>query len=125
MLNKSIPIQFIENKGKPEWAVLPYEEYLRLRELDEISREVHRFKKALAQGQEELIPQEYADRLIEGENPVRVWRTYRGITQADLAKKVSISVPYLSQIEHEERTASTGVLKKIAKILAVTLDDLV
>jgi len=88
-------------------------------------KEITAFKESLASGKEELIPDEYAKRLIQGENPIRVWREYRGLTQAGLAKSAGISVPYLSQLENNERTASTAVLKRLAGKLKVSLDDLV
>lgn len=121
--NKSV--QFIEKGGKPEWAVIPYKDFLRFQELENISRDIEAFKRKLAKGQEELLPSEYAERLILGENAVKVWREYRGLTQANLAKRINISIPYLSQIENEERQPSTSVLKKIANILNVTIDDLI
>ena len=123
-MRKLISVQFIEKQGKPEWAVMPYKEYLRLKELDDISINIHAFKKALERGEEELIPADYAKRLIQGENPIRVWREYRKLNQATLATEVGISVPYLSQLEHAQRTASMDILKKIATALNITLNDL-
>jgi len=125
MVRKHKDIQVITKKGQPEWAVIPYKDYLRLRELEGISKDVKAFKRALASGEEELIPDEYAHRLIKGENPIRVWREYRGLSQTALAKSIDISIPYLSQLESGDRKASTDVLKKIAKKLELSLDDLV
>ena len=124
MMNRQHAVQFIEQDGKPEWAVLPYTEYLRLCELQKLSKEVLIFRDNLANGREELVDEEYANRLIEGENPVKAWRNYRKITQTALAKAAQISPAYLSQIGHNERTASVKVLTKIADILQVLLDDL-
>ena len=118
-------VQIIENKGKPEWAVIPYQDYLRLAEFDEMSAEVKAFKKDLAAGKEELISDEYAIRLIKGENPIYVWREYRGYTQAELAKTVGISTPYLSQLEHGDRQASAKTLAKLANKLSISIDDLI
>lgn len=122
---KTKQVQIIENKGKPEWAVIPYQEYLRLHELDEMTQAMDNFQKNLAQGHEELLPEIYANRLIEGESPIRVWREYRGISQAELARQVGISIPYLSQIEHGGRSPSMKVLKHTAQALELSLDDLV
>lgn len=124
-MRKIKSVQFIKKRGEPEWAVIPYKDFLRFQELEAISRDIEAFKKALAKGKEELIPTKYAERLIAGENPIKVWREYRGMTQAKLAKLIDISIPYLSQIEHGERTPSTEVLKKLAHALKVALDDLV
>jgi DNA-binding XRE family transcriptional regulator len=118
-------VQIIKNHGKPEWAVIPYEDYVRFEALDAISQDLATFKEQLAAGEEELLPEVYAKRLIQGENPIRVWRQYRELTQAVLAKKANISVPYLSQLERGERTASVVVLKRIARVLGVVLDDII
>jgi DNA-binding XRE family transcriptional regulator len=81
-------------------------------------------KKAIAEG-EELIPSEITYTLLDGVNPVRVWREHRGLTQQQLAQAAGISVPYLSQIESGKRVGSTDVLAAIAGGLARSLDDLV
>jgi len=125
MVRKHKEIQIIKKKGQPEWAVIPYKDYLRLQELESISKDIKNFKKSLAVGQEELIPDEFAHRLIKGESPIRVWREYRGLTQAALAQAIEISIPYLSQLENGSRKASTDVLMRIAKQLDLALDDLV
>lgn len=74
---------------------------------------------------EELIPAEVVNALVDGENPIRVWREYRGMTQSQLAKVADISVPCLSQLESGKRTGSPGVLNAIARGLDLTLDDLI
>ena len=118
-------VQIIKNMGKPEWAVIPYKDYLRLAEFDKMSDQIHSFKKDLASGKEELISNEFAVRLIKGENPIRVWREYRSFNQAELAKSVGISPPYLSQLERSNRHASTKTLTKLANKLKVSIDDLI
>ncbi len=82
-------------------------------------------KTALARGEEELVPSEVVFALLDGENPIKVWRNYRGLTQVELAREAGISVPYLSQIETNKRTGTKDVLKTIANALKVTLDDIV
>jgi transcriptional regulator with XRE-family HTH domain len=62
---------------------------------------------------------------LDGENPVNVWREYRGLTQQQLADKVKISKAYLSQIETGKRKGSTKILSTIAKALDVSLDEVV
>lgn len=123
-MRKRKEVQIIKKGSIPEWAVIPYEDYVHLQELEDIASEVTNFKKALSRNEEELIPDEYAQRMIKGENPVRVWREYRQMTQAVLANKVEISTPYLSQIENNERTASVTILKKLAHALNISIDDI-
>lgn len=125
-MNESV--QLILREGKPEWAVLPYDMYLQLVEEAEMLQDVRDYdaaKAALESGEEELIPGEVVFALLDGDNPIKVWRNYRGLTQAELAQKAGISVPYLSQIETQKRTGTTDVLLAIAKALNVTLEDVV
>ncbi len=122
------PVQLIVRDGKPEWAVLPYDMYLRLVEEAEMLQDVRDYdaaKAALESGEEELVPGEVVFALLDGENPIKVWRNYRGLTQVELAREAGISVPYLSQIETNKRTGTTEVLRAIAKALKLTLDDIV
>ena len=74
---------------------------------------------------EESFPFEIADRLIAGENPIKVFRQYRGLTQRELAVKVDTSAAYLSQIETGRRGGSIKMLHRVADALDVGLEDLV
>lgn len=119
--------QIIKKDGKPEYAVIPYHEYRQLLEDAEMLGNVRDFdaaRQALLSGGEELIPAEVVDRLLEGDNPVRVWREYRGISAADLARACGVTAAAISQIESGKRTSSVMVLKKIARHLKIDLDTL-
>jgi transcriptional regulator with XRE-family HTH domain len=72
-----------------------------------------------------LIPSEVTYALLDGENPLRVWREFRGLTQQEVADAAGISKPYLSQLETGQRRGTTEVLAAIARVLDVALDDLV
>jgi len=120
-------IQIIERDGKPEWAILPYEEYLQLVEQAELIEDIRDFDKisaAIERGDVELIPAEVVNAILDGKNPVKVWREYRGLTQQQLADIVKISKPYLSQIETAKRTGTTDILSRIAKALDVSLEQI-
>ena len=119
-------IQIIERDGKPEWAILPYEEYLKLIEQAELLEDIRDFDEisaAIERGDEELIPAEVVNAILDGRNPIKVWREFRGLTQQQLANIVRISKPYLSQIEAGKRTGTTDVLAAIAKALDVSLEQ--
>jgi DNA-binding XRE family transcriptional regulator len=119
-------IQIIERDGKPEWAILPYEEYLKLVEQAELLEDIRDFDEisaAIERGDEELIPAEVVNAILDGRSPIKVWREYRGLTQQQLADIVRISKPYLSQIEAGKRTGTTDVLSAIAKALDVSLEQ--
>ena len=119
-------IQIIERNGKPEWAVLPYEEYLKLIEQAELLEDIRDFDEinaAIKRGEEELIPAEVVNAILDGKSPIKVWREYRGLTQQQLAEMVGISKPYLSQLETGKRTGTTEVLSTIAETLNVSLEQ--
>jgi DNA-binding XRE family transcriptional regulator len=120
-------VQVIEKEGEPEWAVIPYADYQRLKEAAQILEDIRAYdetKKALEDGAE-LVPSEVAYAILDGENPIRVWRKRRGLTQRELAEAVGISPPYLSQLESGKRKGATEVLSAIAEALNLTLDDVV
>ncbi len=119
-------VQVIEKEGQPEWAVIPYGEYKNLVQAAEAFDDIRAYdeaKQRLVNG-EELIPAEVTFALLDGENPIRVWRTHRELTLQALADRVEISKPYLSQLESGKRRGSTDVLGRIAQALDVSLDDL-
>ena len=108
-------------------AVLPLEDYEELLETADDSSDVRKYdaaKRRFASGEDEAVPAAFAKRLIAGENPVRVWREFRGLAAKELAAKSGIKGPYLSQIETGKREGTLGVMARIAEALGVTLDDL-
>jgi transcriptional regulator with XRE-family HTH domain len=65
------------------------------------------------------------DRLLDGANPMRVWREYRALSAAELAKACGVTAAAISQIESGKRKSSVILLKKIARCLKVDLDTLI
>lgn len=119
-------IQVIQKEGKPEWAVIPYKEYDRLIKNSELLRDIRDYdlaKDAIKKG-EELIPSEVTYAILDGKNPIKIWRQHRSFSQQALAKTAGISKAYLSQLESGARQGTTQVLKKLAKALDISLDDL-
>lgn len=110
-----------------EMVVMPREDYDALVEAAEMLSDVaayDRFKEKLAAGEEELIPAEFVYRMLDGENPVRVWRDFRALSAKDLAASAGISATYLSEIESGKKEGSLSALRKIAKALKVDLEDI-
>lgn len=120
-------VQVILREGKPEYAVILYEVYERLVEDAEMLEDIRDYDaavQAIERG-EELIPAEIVYALLDGGNPIRVWREHRGLSQQELAAVAGISPSYLSQLETGKRTGTAEVLSAIAKTLQVDLDELV
>ena len=82
------------------------------------------YDEAKAEGGE-FFPAEVVDRLLAGESPIRVYRTYRGMTQKQLAEAAGINPVYLSQIETGKRAGSLRTLTAMATALGVQAGDLV
>jgi DNA-binding XRE family transcriptional regulator len=120
--------QIIRKDGKPEYAVVPYDDYRKLLADAEMLADLVAYdaaKKALAGGEEELIPAAVIDRLLDDENPIRVWREYRGLTSAQLATACGVTVAAISQLESGKRQPSVALLKKLAAALRVDLEQLI
>ena len=118
----------IKTPSGDEMAVIPLREYERLVEAAEDLADVRAYdeaKRRLASGEDELVPAEIVNRILEGENALRVWREYRGLTIKQLAEKAQVSAPFVSQIESGQREGSVETLRKIADALDVSLDELV
>jgi DNA-binding XRE family transcriptional regulator len=108
-------------------VVLPQSDYQAMLDALEMAKDVAAydgFKASALCGDEELVPSAVVERLLAGENPVRVWREYRGMTARDLAASCSIGTPYLSEIENGRKEGSVQTLRKLAEKLAVTIEDL-
>lgn len=120
--------QIITTPNGERLVVLPESRFIAMREALE-SREdiqaVHAFHRELAIGEEELVPAEIVNRLLDGENKIRVWRSHREMTARELAAATGLSAPYISEIEAGKKEGSLSAMKKIAKVLGVDLDDLV
>ena len=116
---------------KGEVAILPRKEYEALAakaaDADEdigSARLVASARKEIAAGAP-LIPKMFVDRIANGENPLRVLREWRGMTQLGLSSKTDIGQGYISDLEIGRRKGTTAVLKKIAIAMNVPLDLLV
>ncbi|KPJ67314.1 MAG: hypothetical protein AMJ43_05535 [Coxiella sp. DG_40] len=116
--------QIISKNDSPEFVVLPYKEYqnllVTLEEQEDI-KEIEEFHST----KQYTIPFKLLRAIATGTNPVQVFRKFRGLSQAKLAKETGISRQYLCQIENKQRKGNISVLKKIAIILNVDLDLLI
>ncbi|SRR5712691_2881422 len=120
-------VQFIKTAGGEELAILPKSEYERLTALAVgedagVARIVRRARAALATGSEIVLPKTVVDRLAAGENPIRVLREWRDMTQAELVVSVGITQGYLSDLEAGRRKGPVALHQKIARALGVPID---
>lgn len=115
--------QIIEKNGKPEWAIVPYEEYRKLLQALENLDDIRAYDEAV-ESEEEYLPADMVRRIVDGENPVRVWREHRGMSQTKLASSAGISPAYVSQLENGVRKGSAQVLRSLARALNIDIEDL-
>lgn len=73
---------------------------------------------------EERFPASVAEALVAGQHPIRVFRKYRKMTQAELAEAAGTTSAYISQIENGDRDAGKKLLPKLADALGVDIEDL-
>ena len=71
------------------------------------------------------MPLDWAKRIMEGENAVRVWREFRGLSLRALAAKAGVSAGYLSEIEVGKKPGSVEAYKALAEALDTSVDWLV
>lgn len=116
--------QKIITPGGETLILVPLAEYEALVDALDIA-EARLVQAEIAAGREELIPAETVYRFLDGENSIRVWREYRGLSAAELATRAKISAAYLSELESGKKQGGVNTLRKIAAALNLTLDDLV
>ena len=70
----------------------------------------------------EGLPDSFMGRLLDHENPVLVYRDWRGLSQTELARRAGLHRVQIHDIESGKRRGSVDTLKKIAEALRVPLD---
>ena len=94
-------IQIIKHNGTPEYAIIPFDEWekiiSRMEEMEDI-RDARKISAAIAAG-EETFPADFVKRLSSGESRLKVWREYRKLTLAKLAKACGVSIPAISRLK--------------------------
>lgn len=117
-------IQKIVTPGGETMVVMPLSEYEALVDAADIAG-ADRVLADVQAGRDEFVPSSIVDRLLNGENPIRVWREFRGLSGATLAEQAAISAAYLSELETSKKEGSVAVLSRIAAALSLTVDDLI
>jgi DNA-binding Xre family transcriptional regulator len=92
-----------------------------LRELVEDREAAAAFARTRGQ---ESVPESVVGRLLEGENPIRVWRQHRGLSLRSLAETIGTSPSVLSDIETGKSEGRLSILHRLAGALEVGLEEL-
>lgn len=87
---------------------------------------LHDYREMVSGGKKHNLPNDILNALVaREENPVKILRKHRGMTQKDLAQAAAISRPYLAEIETEKKDGSVRAIKSIAEALNVDMSLLV
>ena len=117
--------QIVEIAGQ-KMAMLPMGDYERLLECAENRADVvaaERAEKRRLNG-EEYVPFCLVESIMKGENALRAWRKYRGMTLADLAAKADARFATLSEIENGKAQGKPALWRALACALNVSVDDI-
>jgi len=105
-----------------KFVLVPIDQYNRILEELEMLEDNRDFERIKALD-EEAFPSAVIDRLVvEDENPVKVFREYRGLTQEQLAEKSGIHLTDLATIETGQASGSVESLNLIADALNLDVD---
>ncbi len=106
-----IDVQIIKQAGRPVFAVLPYDQYLKLTEQNTESQI--------------YIPHEVIGLCIEkGLSLLAAWRTYKGLSQSELAERMGITQPGIAQMARPGANLQRRTLEKAATALGVHPEQL-
>ena len=105
-------------------AIVPLDEYEDLLEELADAADAEAMRRVREDPNEEDVPIAFAQRMWNGESPVRVWREMRGMKAADLAAAADVSRSYLSALERGAKRGSVDALKRLAAALRVGIEDL-
>ena len=106
-----IDVQIIKQEGRPMFAVLPYDQYLKLTGHN-TEYDVY-------------IPHAVIGLCIEkGLSLLAAWRTYKGFSQSELAGRMGITQPGIAQMERTGAKLQRRTLEKAALALGVNTEQL-
>jgi len=78
--------QIIEKDGKPQYAIVPWEEWRALQDRLELLEDSRAFAGIKARDTE-FLPADVAKAVFAGNNPIGVYRRYRRLTQSQAGGK--------------------------------------
>jgi mRNA interferase RelE/StbE len=105
-------------------VTIPRAEYDRLVADSEMLADLAAYDAARAEAGEGM-PLAVFYRIVSGDNPVKVIREWRGLTQAELARRAELHRVQLHDIETGKSRGSVETLKAIAVALDVGMDEVV
>ena len=110
---------------KRDWKAL----IARLEDLEDLAavteRLAHEEKVGKEVARRDYLTGDEMCRILDDESPVRVWREKRGLSQRALAEQAGVSPSYLAEIETGKKPGSADTLRKLSRVLAIPMENLV
>ncbi|KAA9130321.1 helix-turn-helix transcriptional regulator [Marinihelvus fidelis] len=123
-------VSYFTTPNGDEMAMLPRAELERLTALAEEAEDIRAFDEATAaldSGEDELLPADFVERLLNAHSPLREWRKHRGMTQAALAKASGVRQATISTLESRGANSEPAykTVRALAGALGVDPEDLI
>ena len=80
--------------------------------------------RAIAAGTLQTLSGDDVDAYLAAPAPLAFWRKHRGYTQADMARSIGVSQPYLAQLENARRQGSVSIYQRLARQLGLGVNEL-
>ena len=116
----NVAVQRFMTPEGTEMVVLPAKDFDRLTALAADGEDVADARATLARidAGEGTMPGEVLGAILDdGLHPIAAWRRYRGLSQAELARRTGLSQVWLSRIESGGGTGSAATRRKVAEAL--------
>lgn len=110
--------QIISQDGKPAFVVIPIDEWRQIESKLEDRGDAAAVR-AFLKEPTETFPDAVVAAILDGAHPIKAFREYRDMTQAQLASKAGTTAVYISQIERGDRRAGRKLRGKIGVALKV------
>lgn len=104
-----------DSKGRPTHVVMPVADYERLRQQAELAH-VDGLRRR------DFLPVDVADRILEGERPLKVLREWRGLSQTQLAERTGLPQPTVALLERGRRRGTLAQWRAIAQALGLQIE---
>ena len=103
-------IQILKQNGVPAFVVMDYKEYNELRLKND-------------EGKRTTYPHAVVELMfMQGMSHLKAWRTYLGLTQTDLAKKVGATQAQINNYENGKSVPRADMLMRLSSAMGVSAD---
>ena len=117
-----INYQVLTSRGKPRFAVVDYQTFMKVLEQLESQRKDQSSAKRTRRRKE---PSASELTHLMRTNPIKGWRLFRNMTQSELADKTGLKQTHVSLMEANKIKPRENTLSKLAEALNCDIDDLV